>query len=243
MSKLTLNVLLSLIIDSKITGNGKVGNGRFLVEFLQTFADCDGTENTHERNILKIFNDEPVKANSYHKIDRLVDRFLPQGKGYPYDKIRFGKFESSIGNSEKCVDYLKRKSGVCDKIFDKEKLNTLVYSLLEILRHDDSIDSVSYNAHFISKKELFGSCAHPKRICIETLLLGSLYHTHKNPAECKKIELLNTPENLKFHVVRFKNKESLDLDFPLNLADNIRENARRQKTAEMKYRLEIRCGN
>lgn len=243
MLKLTLNVLLSLIIDCKITGKGKVGNGRLLVEFLQTFADGDGTENTHERNILKIFNDEPVKANSYHKIDRLIDRFLPQGKGYPYDKIHFGKFESSIENSEKYVDYLKRISGVCDKILDKEKTDSLVYSLLEILRNDDSIDSVLYNAHFISKQELFGSYAHPKRICIEALLLSLLYHTHKHPSECDRIELLNIPENLTFHVVRFKDNSSLDLNFPLNLADNIRENANRKKTAEMKYRLEMCCGN
>lgn len=41
--KLAFNVLLSLIIDSKIQGKGKVGNGRLLVEFLQTFADFDKT--------------------------------------------------------------------------------------------------------------------------------------------------------------------------------------------------------
>lgn len=243
MPKLTFNVLLSLIIDSKITGKGKIGNGRLLVEFLQTFADCNGTENTHERNLLKIFNDEPVKANSYHKIDRLVDRFLPQGKGYPYDKIRFGKFESSIGSIENYSDYLKRISYACDKILDKDKIDSLVYSLLEILRNDDSIDSVLYNARFIPKQELFGSYAHPKRICIEAFLPGLFYHTHKYPGECERIELLNIPKNLTFHVVRFKDTGSLDLDFPINLADNIRENARRQKTAEMKYRLEIRCGN
>ena len=237
--KMTMNVLLSLIIQSKRTGSGKLGNGRLLVKLLQVIADNKGNEPTYERNILACFNDEVNKQNSYHKIDKKIGRFLPEGRYYPYEKLSFTEFEKCIGNFGKAAIYLRKMESACNEIIDNIKLDSLVYTLLEILRQDSSIKEILYGSEFISKDELFGSCAHPKRICLEALIIGLLYHVHKNPAESENTELLDTPDKLKFHVVRFRNEKSLDLEMPIELIENIHENAKRQKSAEMKYSLEM----
>lgn len=237
--KMTMNVLLSLIIQSKRTGSGKLGNGRLLVKLLQVIADNKGNEPTYERNILACFNDEVNKQNSYHKIDKKIGRFLPEGRYYPYEKLSFTEFEKCIGNFGKAAIYLRKMESACNEIIDNIKLDSLVYTLLEILRQDSSIKEILYGSEFISKDELFGSCAHPKRICLEALIIGLLYHVHKNPAESENTELLDTPDKLKFHVVRFRNEKSLDLEMPIELIENIHENAKRQKSVEMKYSLEM----
>ncbi len=241
--KLTLNVLMSLIIQSKKTGSGKIGNGRILVKLLQIIADNKGEERTHERNILACFNDDVNKSESYHKIDKLIGRFLPQGRFYPYKKFSFTQFESCFGNYGRIAEYLRKMRKFCDEVIDVEKLDFLLYTLLEIIRQDESITKILYGSEFISKDKLFGSYAHPKRICIEALLLGTLYHVHKNLAESENIELLNFLEKSSFHIVRFYDEKSLDLGIQLDLIENIHENAKRQKSAEMKYKLELRNGN
>lgn len=241
--KLTFNVLLSLIIQSKIQGKGKIGNGRLLVEFLQTFADFDKSEKTHEWCILKMFNEEQVKSCAYVKINAKIDKFLSNGKRYPYTNIRFEEFEKTFLNEKKYCDHLTKMKNACGKILDKTKTESLVYTLLEILRQDNSISVILYGNRFIAKEELFGSCGHPKQICTEALLLGLFYHTHKYPAESETVELLNVPENTEFRLVSFIDKQSLELDIPINFIENILNNARRQKAAEMKYQLEIRHGD
>ncbi len=245
MLRLSLNVLLTLIIQSKITGKGKTGNGRLLIQLLQTVVDSSGNEKTAERNILSRFNNEQVKANAYHKIDMLIKRFLPDGRYYPYEKITFAEFEKSIGNSAKCKEYNFKMKAVCDEIIDNFKIEPLVYTLLEIIRQDDSIRDILYGNSYIPKEQLFGNSAHPKQICFEALLIGLIYHTHKNPVEenTQNICLLKLPKKRVFRVVRFNNDSSLDLDLPLKLEDSLRENATVYEVSEMKYRFEIRCGN
>ncbi len=245
MLRLSLNVLLTLIIQSKITGKGKTGNGRLLVKLLQTAADSSGNEKTAEKNILSRFNNEQVKANAYHKIDMHIKRFLPDGKYYPYEKITFAEFERSIGNSAKCREYNCKMKAACNEIIDISKMDSLVYTLLEIICQDDGIRDVLYGSSYIPKEQLFGNSAHRKQICFEALLIGLIYHTHKNPVEenTQDICLMKLPKNRAFRVVRFSDDSSLDLNLPLKLEDSLRENAAVYEVSEMKYRLEIHCGD
>ncbi len=241
--KMTLNVLLSLMIDSKIKGSGKIGNGRLLVKLLQVIADNKGEERTHERNLIACFNDDVNKADSYSKINKLIDRFLPNGGFYPYEKLTFTGLEKCMGNAEKTAVYLRKMQSVCDEIIDREKLDSLVYTLLNIIRLDDSIGRIFYGSEFVPKEKLFGSYAHPKRICVEALLLGLLYHVHKNPADTSKTELLEIPARRTFRAVRFNDENSLNLELPIGLMENIRDGTRHQESADIKYTLELRHEN
>lgn len=240
---MTLNVLLSLIIQSKVTGKGITGNGKLYVKFMKIMADNESTELSADKNILNKFNNEVVEKEAYHKLDRFLSRFLKDGNGYPYKIIYFNEFESNIGNTFKFHDYLRKMELACGEIIDYTKLDSLIYTLLEILRQDKSIKKILYGSEYISKDKLFGSYAHPKRICVEALIMGLLYQTHKKSAKSENIELLNAPDRLKFHVVRFSDENSLDLEMPIELIENIHENAKRQKPAEMKYNLELHNRN
>ena len=239
MKRLTLNVLLSLIIQSKVIGKGIIGNGKLYVKFMKIIADNDSTELSADKNILNKFNNEIVEKEAYHKLERFLSRFLKDGKGYPYKIIYFNRFESSIGNAFKVHDYLRKIELACDEIIDCTKLESFIYTLFEILRQDKSIKKILYGSEYISKDKLFGSYAHPKRICVEALIIGLLYHVHKKPAKSENIELLNAPERLTFHVVRFSDEKSLDLEMPIEFIENIQENAKRQKSEKMKYSLEL----
>lgn len=220
-----------------------IGNGKLYVKFMKVIADNDGAELSADKNILNKFNNEIVEKEAYHKLDRFISRFLKDGNGYPYKIIYFNEFENSIGNTIKIHDYLRKIKLACDEIIDCTKLDSLIYTLLEILRQDKSIKKILYGSEYIPKDKLFGSYAHPKRICVEALIMGLLYNIHKKPDKSENIELLNVPDRLKFHVVRFSDEKSLDLEMPIELIENIHENAKHQKSAEMKYSLELQNGD
>lgn len=244
MPKLSFNILLSLIISSKKLGKGRLGNGRILVKLLTASSDCKNSSQTREWSVLSKFSNEIVKPNAYHKIDKLIGRFLPDGKYYPYDKITFNDLENSFENPEKYHSFLGNMSNACDEILDPSKVTSLVYTLLEIIRHDSCISKIFYDGEWVDKQDFFGSFAHPKRICIEALLLWSIYHTHTNPSEENLTEysLITPSEGQKFHVARYRNEDSLKLDFQLNLADSLRENARYDfNLLPGLYPIEFRC--
>ncbi len=239
MKRLTLNTLLSLIIQSKITGRGMLGNGKLYVKLIKIILDNDSAELSEERNILNKFNNELVEKEAYRKLERFISRFLKNGKGYPYEIISLNEFENSIGNAGKIVGYLRKMRSFCDEVINVEKLDSLVYTLLKILRQDSSIGNILYGSEFIAKEKLFGSYANPKRICIESLLLGLLYHVHKNPAETEKIELLDIPARRNIQTVRFGDENCLDTELPIDFLENIHETAKRQKSADMKYKIQM----
>lgn len=247
MPKLSFNILLALIISSKKLGRGKLGNGRILVKLLTVSSDCKNSTQTREWATLSKFSNEIVKPNAYHKIDKLIGRFLPDGKYYPYDKITFNDLENSFENPEKYHSFLGSMSNACDEILDTSKVTSLVYTLLEIIRHDSCISKIFYGREWIDKQYFFGSFAHPKRICVEALLLWLIYHTHTNPSEENSAEysLITPSEGQKFHAVRYRNEDSLKLDFQLNLADSLRENARHEfifsPLSDCRYPIEFRC--
>ncbi len=255
VTRLTLNVLLSLIIQSKITGKGLTGNGKLLVKLIKIIENGEGTEKSKEWNILKKFNDEENKPEAYHKIDKLIGRFLPNGKNFPYEKFNFSRFESSIGSLKNYGFYLIQMKKFCNEVLDKSRYEQLVYTLLEIVRQDNSIANVLYDSNFIPKERLFGSFAHPKKICIEALLLGLFYHVFRFPAEFENCQLLPLPDRLKFSVIRIEDntipdreysflKTVLDTEMPVKLETSLRDNARRPEHAIFQsthYPIEFRC--
>lgn len=239
MQKMTMNVLLSLIIQSKITGRGMTSNGRLYVMLMEMIADHDNRFKTAEESILNKFNNEVTHHESYRKLERFLSRFVKTGQGYPYELFSFDKFEKSTDYRQ----FLLAMRRFIDTVIDKEKLDLLVYTLLEIIRQDMSITTILYGDKFIQKERLFGSFAHRKKICAESLLLGLLYHVHINPDTAECVELLEVPKKRSFKVICYSNESSLDLDMPVNLIENIHETASRQKPATMKYQLELSGGD
>lgn len=225
--KADIRILLGAIFEAKRTGKGRTGRGKIYVELMQIIAD----------------NSTDISERFGGSIDRFLLRLLRRETDYPYSLFSFEKFEQSIGNSRSYANYLLKIKKFCRSVLDENKVEQLVYTLLEIIRQDSSIGSILYSFDYISKEKLFGSYAHPKRICIEALLLGLLYHVHKNPAESESIGLLDIPEKLTFHVVRYKDENSLALEMPIDLTENICENAKRQESAKMKYQLDLKCND
>lgn len=222
--KLGVRILLGAIFEAKKTGKGRSGRGKIYVELMKIITDSG----------------KDISLSLAGNTDRFLLRLLRGETDYPYLLFGFENFGKSIGNYHLYLNYIFNMMKFCDMVLDENKIEQLVYTLLEVINQDSSISRILYGSEFIPKEKLFGSYTHPKRICLEALLLGLLYHVHKNPAESKNIELLNTPDKLKFHVVRFRDEKSLDLEIPTKLIENIHENAKRQKSAEMKYSLELR---
>ncbi len=225
--KLGVRVLLGAIFEAKKTGKGRLGRGKIYVELMKIITDSG----------------KDISLALDENIDRFILRLLRGKTDYPYLLFKFENFEESISDYHLYLNYIFKMTKFCNIVLDENKIEQLVYTLLEIIRQDSSIKEILYGSEFIPKEKLFGSYAHPKRICLEALLLGLLYHVHKNPAESENIELLNAPDRLKFHLVRFSDEKSLELEMPIKLIENIHENAKRQKSAEMKYRLELRNGD
>ncbi len=222
--KAGINLLLGAIFEAKKTGKGRIGRGKIYVELMQIITD----------------NSDDISSCFGGSIDRFLLRLLRGETDYPYTLFSFERLEKSTGDYQKFLNYLAKAKKFCSLVLDENKIEQLVYTLLEIIRQDSSISTILYGPDYISKEKLLGSYAHPKRICVEALLLGLLYHVHKNPADSESIELLDIPEKLTFHAVRYRDKSSLDTEMPIDLAENIREIAKRQKQAEMKYQLEMK---
>lgn len=248
MTKLTFNILLSLIIQAKKSGRGRMGNGRILVNLLMIASDYDKREKTQERSILRKFNDEQGKSDAYHKIDKLVGRFLPEGKYYPYEKFSLKELEKCGKGSVEYKIKLTQMSKLCDELFTDENAERLTQTLLEIVRSDSHIDKLLYGGEFISKEDFFGSPAHPKQICLEALILALIYYTHINHGEAEsKNYCLREPDLYKkFRTVRYINEDSLRIDMPVKLEDSLRESAARRfdnDYIDSLYHEELRCDN
>lgn len=207
--KMTLNVLLTLLIQAK-RNNGKKRNGQLLVRFLSCIAD------DREIEIRRRFFDYDNKDKEFNKIDKLILDFLPDGKGYPYDRFTFRHFESCIGNPDRFGEYLSAMEDFCNDILDSKKLNSLKYTLLEIMRNDDTFESVIYGENIVSKQDFFDVITEPERVSIGALLIGLLYYVHKNPSEenTDNLHLKNLPKTTKCHIVC---QEKRNLKMTLNV--------------------------
>ena len=214
MYQLTLNILLFLLIQAKITGKGRTGNGRIFIRLLSVIADCPNPDMTKERNMLSLFSSHADKQSAYRQINRFLFDFIPTGTGLSSNKITLSRFEKNLNigrkpNWEQYRLYLAETGTFCEEILDKEKAPALVNTLLELLKQDDNINYIFYGNQFIAKDRLFGTPAHPKKICMEAFLLGLLYQTLKDftPADAGEIELLDS-ESLYFHLIYLGNTEN-----------------------------------
>jgi len=236
MIRISLNLLLLLISQSKIVGKGKKSNSEILVRLMEIIADGDNSYISKELYIL-----DKLGFGDYTQSRQYVTRLINTGNGYPYDIIRISEFEKNIGNNIRYQNYLLKMKKFCDNCIDISKMDSLVYTLLEIIFRDNDFVQILYGNKFIEKEQLFGNYAHPKKICIEALLVGLLYHVNKYPQKSEKINLFSVPERLKFKTVRFKDEKSLDFDISVNLAENIIRTAKSQVSADMKYKPSFKC--
>ena len=214
MHQLTLNILLSLIIQSKITGKGKTGNGRIFIRLLSVIADCPNLSTTKERNMLAFFSSHADKQSAYRQINRILLDFIPTGTGCSMNKVTVNAFEEHIGigkkfNIEQYRLYLAEMSSFCSEILNQEKIPVLINTLMELLRKDDKIQYILYGFQFIHKNNLYSTPAHPKKICAEALLLGLLYQTLKDfiPTDTGIVQLSDS-ESESVRVICLGNKKS-----------------------------------
>lgn len=233
-----LNLLLSLIIQAKRHGKGTLSNGRIYTSLLLCISDF-----ISENELLNCYNNEIVLKESYRKLERFLSRFIRDGKGYPYDMIEFRNLENAIGDEREMSVYLKKMEKTLNLFIDTEKLDSLVYVLIEWIREDDKIRKILYGSEFISKEQLLGTYAHKKQICVEALVLGLLYHTHKNPCISVKAVLHEAPNRITFHAVRYSCENALDTEYETDLIENIRLSAKRQRQEKCLYPLEFLCND
>lgn len=242
---LNLNTLLSLIFQCKKTGAGKLGNGRIYAKLMSIISDRENETVSAELDVLRKFGSFTTDPTAYSRMDKFLNRYIKTGKNYPFQLFKSQKYEDNYSNN---LNYIAKTKALCNEVFDERKIQQLTYTLLEIIRQDSNVDTLIYGNRKISKTELLGSYAHPKRVCIEALLLGTLHFVHKYSLESKTLQLLYLPDRLRFFVVRYRNMQSLVLESPTNLVESLAENAKRKYSLEefvtfpkRRYQLEMYC--
>lgn len=233
---LSLNVVLSLIMQAKRKGKGILSNGKVYTLLMLCISDFSS-----ETELLKCFNNEVIAKEAYRKLERFLSRFLKDGKGYPYELISFNQLKNSLDNKEKMTIYLHKLEYTLDKFIDKNKIGSLVYTMLKLVRQDSDIKEVLYGSGFIDKKELVGGYVHQKRICVEALILGLLYQCHKSPCLSENLTLMHCPDRNTFQLIRYSADAPLELDSDLDIIEIIRTEAQKQTSESYEYPFEFIC--
>ena len=233
---LSLNVVLSLIMQAKRKGKGILSNGKVYTLLMLCISDFSS-----ETELLKCFNNEVIAKEAYRKLERFLSRFLKDGKGYPYELISFNQLKNSLDNTEKMTIYLHKLEYTLDKFIDKNKIGSLVYTMLKLVRQDSDIKEVLYGSGFIDKRELVGGYVHQKRICVEALILGLLYQCHKSPCLSENLTLMHSPDRNTFQVIRYSADAPLELDSDLDIIEIIRTEAQKQTSESYEYPFEFIC--
>ncbi len=199
---LTVNTIFRLIVLAKRQGKGKRGNGVILTELIGTL--CDFADDAQEIQQRLVITPDNVMLNRY--ADKLMqDRVRFPFAGEPYG-LPMSKFQSLVNSKfpdgQAYLRYLKRMHRFCKDTLDPEKLPSLVSALLMVMRADARIHTVFYDNRHIYKNELLGSCAHPKRICLEALLVGLWFHALQFPEtmDARHISLPEHPDCRTFSV-------------------------------------------
>ena len=235
---LALNVILSLIIQSKRKGRGMLSNGKIYSAFMLCISD-----HKYEEDLLNCFNNEVVLKEAYRKMERFLSRFLKDGKGYPYELMSFNDLESCFGDTEKMTVYMHKIEKVIDLFIDAQKLDSLIYTLLELIRHDSNIEKIVYGGVYINKEELFGRYVRQKRICVEALLLGLMYLSHITSSQSECVKLMNCPDRRTFRVSRFSDDKALELECDIDIIENIRIAAIKENPESYEYPFEFSCND
>ena len=233
---LSLNVVLSLIMQAKRKGKGILSNGKVYTLLMLCISDFSS-----ETELLKCFNNEVIAKEAYRKLERFLSRFLKDGKGYPYELISFNQLKNSLDNTEKMTIYLHKLEYTLDKFIDKNKIGSLVYTMLKLIRQDSDTKKILYGGCYIDKEKLFGRCVHQKRICVEALILGLLYQCHKSPCLSENLTLMHSPDRNTFQVIRYSADAPLELDSDLDIIDIIRTEAQKQTSESYEYPFEFIC--
>ena len=79
--------------------------------------------------------------------------------------FRFEKFEKCIGDHQIYRNYIAKMKKFCDMVLDENKIKRLVYTLLEILRQDDTISDILYGVGGMGKSTLLMNQIHNERAC------------------------------------------------------------------------------
>ncbi|MBE6877134.1 MAG: hypothetical protein E7496_10545 [Ruminococcus sp.] len=254
---LTVNTFLALLLKAKREGKGKISNGMFLIKLISTLSD------DNESDIIKLFT---IKIGSERdkELNRIADRLVKNSAKYPHPDEIYGvkltKFQRLCGqekpNSSEYKLYLERMNAFCRNYLNHQKYTALVYSLLEFLHQDENSRLIFYDNQFINKSEFFGNYAHPKKVCLEALLVGLWYQVQmsRNTENAKSVELLALPAKLSFYVFLLTDsdeyafrkeysvlKSELNLDAPVNLLYSLRKNAESTSQADFcRYSLQLK---
>lgn len=228
--------LFSLIVQAKKKGKGHLGNGRIYVMLMQTAADRECADVSGELDILRKFGNSTSAPDSYHRMDKYLNRLMKTNGQYPSSLFTFEKAETdrSIG--------ISKMRQFIDKVIDDEKLSQLIFTLLEAVKHDENVDKLRYGNRIISKSEILGTFARPKKICAEAFLLGLLIYTHQNTDTFTSENLLEIGERTVFRVCRYVDASSLDTAIETSIEKNLSVNSELDRKSKIirinKYPIE-----
>ncbi len=226
----SIGALLNLVFESKKQGKGRLGRGKVYTKLIEILfgAECLNTANVFGGSI-----------------DRFLLRIIRNETEYPYSIFNISKTDVFINDEKSVKSALLKMRDFCFEVLDEEKTEALVYSLLEMLGQDTTINTLIYGFKTISKTDLFGSTIHPTRICIEALLLSLLYHVHKNPVPSKEVEIrhLAAPDSIDFKTVHFSDFSALDLKYDIDTAEFIKNHTNEKQSNYTSYKLDINVDN
>lgn len=228
--------LFSLIVQAKKKGKGHLGNGRIYVMLMQTAADRECAGVSSERDILRKFGNSTFAPDSYQRMDKYLNRLMKNNGQYPSSLFTFEKAETDRSIA------ISKMHRFIDKVIDDEKLSQLIFTLLEAVKHDENVDKLRYGNRIISKSEILGTFARPKKICAEAFLLGLLIYTHKNTDTFTSEKLLDIGERTVFRVCRYVDASSLDTTIETSIEKNLSVNSELDRKSKIirinKYPIE-----
>lgn len=226
----SIGALLNLVFESKKQGKGRLGRGKVYTKLIEILF---GTECLNTANVFG------------GSIDRFLLRIIRNETEYPYSIFNIHAADVFITDETRVTSALLKMKDFCSEVLDEEKTEALVYSLLEMLRQDTTINTLIYGCKTISKTDLFGSTIHPTRICIEALLLSLLYHVHKYPTPSKEAAIchLAAPESIDFKIVHFSDHSTLDLEYDIDIIEFIKTHTHEKESIFKNYELDINVNN
>lgn len=122
--KVTLGNFLSLLIQAKKQGTGRIGNGKLIIRLLAIICDTDS-----ESDCLQYFTHLTEPGAAFHAVDKRIAQYLKTGQSYPYEKMRFTKFTDSLRDIRKFCPYLQKMQHFCETVLDESKTERLICTL------------------------------------------------------------------------------------------------------------------
>ena len=173
----TINAVFRMIVLAKRQGKGKLGNGVILSRLIGTLSNLGDDSAEIQRRL--------VITPGNIALNRYADKLVQDQVHFPFPNEPYGipiqHFQSIVlasnSGSAGYSHYLERMYRFCKDVLNTENIPSLLEGLLEQLHADASVQSIFYNRQNTPKSALYGTPAHPRRLCMEALLIGILYHT------------------------------------------------------------------